>query len=106
MNSQGIYISLALFPVFTIFFYSGFYIFSFLLRLGLPFFRRNKKNRIKIEKFFNYFFMIVGFFTALDFFLLSVWIGCSVSLAICTSAFIRLLILKKQEKSICSSSVD
>lgn len=44
--------------------------------------------------------MITGFAAALDSFLLSVWMGCSVSMTICVAAFIRLLMVKKEEKTI------
>ena len=100
MGSQEIYFSLALLPVFVLFYYGGFYLSSLLLRMPLPFAHRTKKTRVKIEKFFSYFFMITGFAAALDSFLLSVWMGCSVSMAICLAAFIRLLMGKKEEKTI------
>lgn len=99
MDSQEIYFSLALFPVFSLFFYTGFYTFSFLLRIKLPFVSRTKKTCLKIEKFFSYFFMINGLLAALDSFLLSSWMGCSASLAICVASFIRLLVVKKEEKT-------
>lgn len=106
MNFQEIYFPLALFPVFFLFFYSVCYTFSFLLSIQLPFVRRTTKTRLKIEKFFSYFFIIAGFFSLLNSFLLSVWMGCSISLAICAAALVRLIMVKKEEKTISSSSVN
>lgn len=106
MNSQEIYFPLALFPVFFLFSYSGCYIFSFLLRMQLPFVRRTTKTRLKIEKKFSYFFIVAGFLSFLNSFLLSVWIGCSISLAICAAALVRLIMVKKEVKTISSSSVN
>lgn len=43
--------------------------------------------------------MITGLLAALDSFLLSSWMGYSASLAICVASFIRLLVVKKEEKT-------
>lgn len=100
MDPQEIYFALVLFPVFSLFFYAGFYNFSFLLRIKIPFVRRTKKTCLKIEKFFSYFFMVTELLAALYSFLLSTWMGCSTSLAICTAAFIHLLMVRKEEKTV------
>lgn len=44
--------------------------------------------------------MVTELLAALYSFLLSTWIGCSTSLAICTVAFIHLLMVRKEEKTV------